>query len=77
MDQRAWGTRKSTLLPHAPGSRPVLSPIIHPVYHAAMVKGPLIENPARRRLVIAVLMGTLLAASLGAAWLITGATLGF
>lgn len=41
-----------------------------------MPKGPLIEDPAKRHLVIAIAMGLLLAASLGAAYLITGATLG-
>ena len=46
------------------------------MYDAAMPKGPLIQNPAKRTLVIAILMGALLAGSLIAAMLITGADLG-
>lgn len=42
-----------------------------------MPKGPLIEDPFKRSLVIAVAMGLLLALSLFAAGLITGAKLGF
>ena len=42
-----------------------------------MPKGPLIEDPFKRQVVIAVLMGLLFAASLGAVVLITGAGLGF
>jgi len=42
-----------------------------------MPKGPLIQDPAKRTLVIAGLMGVLLALSLAAAALITHASLGF
>lgn len=41
-----------------------------------MPKGPLIQDPAKRRLAIAIAMGALLVASLIAAVLISGATLG-
>lgn len=41
-----------------------------------MPKGPLIEDPAKRQTVIAVVMGALLLAALGIAGLITGAGLG-
>ena len=42
-----------------------------------MPKGPLIPNPQKREIVIAIVMGLLLALSLGGAALITDATLGF
>ena len=51
--------------------------IIHPVYDAAMPKGPLIEDRFKREAVIAIAMGCVLVGSLVAAALITGATLGF
>ena len=54
----------------------MLSAVIHSMYDAAMPKGPLIQDPAKRTLVIAILMGVLLAGSLIAAKLITGAELG-
>ncbi|MGB0767413.1 MAG: hypothetical protein ACPGYV_06860 [Phycisphaeraceae bacterium] len=41
-----------------------------------MPKGPIIQDPLKRRLAIALLMGTLLATSLIAAAWITGARLG-
>ncbi len=41
-----------------------------------MPKGPLIQNPAKRRLVIAIAMGALLVLSLTAAAIISGAGLG-
>ena len=41
-----------------------------------MPKGPLIQDPTKRRLVIAIAMGALLVASLITAALISGATLG-
>lgn len=41
-----------------------------------MPKGPLIQDPAKRNLVIAIVMGALLVASLTAAALISGASLG-
>lgn len=41
-----------------------------------MPKGPCIQDPAKRRLVIAIAMGALLVVSLTAATLISGATLG-
>lgn len=41
-----------------------------------MPKGPLIQDPAKRRLVIAITMAALLVASLVAAATITGASLG-
>lgn len=41
-----------------------------------MPKGPLIQDPVKRRLVIAIAMGALLVISLASAWLISGATLG-
>jgi hypothetical protein len=50
--------------------------LIRSVYHAAMPKDPLIKNPAKRRLVIAIAMGALLVLSLTAAALISGAGLG-
>jgi|GEM_PF-2510775 len=46
------------------------------MYDAAMPKGPLIQDPFKRRLAIAILMGALLTGSLIAAKLITGAELG-
>lgn len=46
-------------------------------YDACMPKGPLIEDRQKRQIVIAVAMGALLALSLGAALLFTGASLGF
>jgi len=46
------------------------------MYYWAMPKDPLIKDPGKRRLVIAIAMGVLLAASLFAAGLISGATLG-
>lgn len=42
-----------------------------------MPKGPLIEDRHKREIVIAVAMGLLFVISVGAAWLITGASLGF
>lgn len=42
-----------------------------------MPKGPLIEDRAKREICIAIVMGVLLAGCLGAAALISGATLGF
>ena len=42
-----------------------------------MPKGPLIEDPFKRQVAIAIGMGLLLVASLSGAALITGATLGF
>lgn len=42
-----------------------------------MPKGPLIEDPDKRTLVIAIAMGLLLAIALGLAYVITSATLGF
>lgn len=50
--------------------------LIRSVYHAAMPKAPLIQDPAKRRLAIAIAMGALLMASLVAAALISGAGLG-
>ncbi|MFK7789389.1 MAG: hypothetical protein AB8C95_07880 [Phycisphaeraceae bacterium] len=41
-----------------------------------MPKGPLIQDPAKRRLVVAITMGALLVVSLTLAALISGATLG-
>ncbi len=41
-----------------------------------MPKGPLIQDPTKRRLAIAIAMGALLVASLAAATLISGAKLG-
>jgi len=41
-----------------------------------MPKGPLIQDPGKRRLVIAIVMGALLVASLVAAAVISGAKLG-
>lgn len=41
-----------------------------------MPKGPLIQDPTKRRLVIAIAMGALLVLTLGAAALISGAGLG-
>jgi hypothetical protein len=41
-----------------------------------MPKDPLIKDPGKRRLVIAIAMGVLLVVSLAAAALISGATLG-
>ena len=41
-----------------------------------MPKGPLIQDPAKRSLVIAIVMGALLVLSLTAAALISGAGLG-
>lgn len=42
-----------------------------------MPKGPLIQDPAKREIVIAVVMGVLLILSLAGAALITKAKLGF
>lgn len=50
--------------------------VIRSVYHAAMPKGPLIQDPAKRRMVIAIMMGVLLTGSLVVAALISGAKLG-
>ena len=50
--------------------------IIRSGYHARLPKDPLIQNPAKRRLVIAIVMGALLVASLILATLISGAKLG-
>ena len=50
--------------------------VIRSVYDAAMPTGPLIQNPAKRRLVIAIVMGVLLVGSLVAAAMISGAKLG-
>lgn len=41
-----------------------------------MPKGPLIQDPDKRRLAIAILMGALLVISLAAATLISGADMG-
>ncbi|MEM6506494.1 MAG: hypothetical protein AAF711_13715 [Planctomycetota bacterium] len=41
-----------------------------------MPKGPLIQDPEKRRLAIALIMGVLLTVSLAAAILISGADLG-
>ena len=46
------------------------------MYHWMMPKDPLIQDPGKRRLVIAIVMGVLLFLSLLAAALISGATLG-
>lgn len=51
--------------------------IIHPVYDAAMPKGPLIEDRTKREIVIAIAMGVVLVIVLTAAALITKADLGF
>lgn len=41
-----------------------------------MPKGPLIQDPVKRRIAIAVVMAVLFLASMVGAWLITGASLG-
>lgn len=46
------------------------------MYDALMPKGPLIQDPAKRRLMIAIAMGALLVFSFVSAALISGAGLG-
>ena len=53
-----------------------MSGAICSVYYARMPKDPLIKDPAKRRVVIAIAMGTLLVVSLILATLISGAKLG-
>jgi len=43
---------------------------------AYMPNAPLFENPATRRLIIAIVMGVLLVAAMTAAKLVTGASIG-
>ena len=50
--------------------------LIYSVYHAGMPKEPLIQNAAKRRLIIAIAMSALLVLSLASAALISGASLG-
>ena len=53
-----------------------MSGVTRSMYHARMPKEPLIQDPAKRRIVIAIAMGALLVLSLLSAWLISGAKLG-
>lgn len=58
-----------------PAAPPDAADIIHPVYDAAMPKGPLIEDRHKRQAAVALLMALLLAGLLGMTWLITGAAI--